>query len=263
MVSARNPSAVVPPPQLPAVRQHRLLAVALSTASLTLVTGCTIPINWFGPRPPVAPTPKATAWETDTRAGAKALNEGRLEDAERDLQRARERAAAGTNNDLEMAASLVNLAVLRRAQGDAAGALELQQEALALREKALGPDHPDVAASLNSIAALDSSREDFAAAEPLLTRALAIREHALGRENRYTAQSLNNLALLYAAQGRYADAEPLYQRSVAILEKQQHPDDLATVLENYAALLADAGRGDEAKQMDTRARAIRATLSGT
>ncbi len=74
------------------------------------------------------------------------------------------------------------------------------------------------------------------------------------------ASSLNNLALLYKAQGHYAEAEPLYQRSLAIVEKAlgpEHPD-LATSLENYAALLRETARADEAERMEARAKAIRA-----
>jgi len=223
---------------------------------LALLAGCTMPFNWFGRKPP-PPTPRPSNWESDTAAGAKAFQEGRLEEAERQLEVARERAASGTNNQPEMAASLVNLAVVRRAQGDIAGALQLQREALAIREKQLGPEHPDVATSLNSIAALYSAQDDYAAAAPLLTRALAIREKALGPDDRHTAQSLNNLALLYAAEGHYAEAEPLYQRAVAIFEQRKDSADLATALENYAALLEETGRTDAAREMEQRARALR------
>lgn len=233
-----------------------LRRLAPSVAAVMLLAGCTVPFNWFGQRPPPPPPPKTTTWETDTQAGAKAFKEGRLEEAERSLELARERAAIGKGKDLEVADSLVNLAIVHRAQGDTAGALELQKEALAIREQTLGPDHPEVAASLNSIAALYSAQDDYAAAEPLLTRALTIREKALGADDRYTAQSLNNLALLHAAQGRYADAEPLYQRAAAIFEKQQRSRELATVLENYAALLDETGRAAEAKQMGARAQAL-------
>ncbi len=74
------------------------------------------------------------------------------------------------------------------------------------------------------------------------------------------AQSLNNLAVLYQAQGRYAEAEPLYQRALATVEKAlgpEHPH-VATSLENYAALLRQTARADEAERMEARAKAIRA-----
>ncbi|MEH2407794.1 MAG: tetratricopeptide repeat protein [Nostoc sp.] len=42
----------------------------------------------------------------------------------------------------------------------------------------------------------------------------------LGDEHPDVATSLNNLAALYESQGRYSDAEPLYIQAVAIAEKQ-------------------------------------------
>ncbi len=62
------------------------------------------------------------------------------------------------------------------------------------------------------------------------------------------------------AQSRYAKAEPLYKRSRAIREKTlgpEHPG-VATSLENYAALLRQTARADEAERMEARAKAIRA-----
>ncbi len=72
--------------------------------------------------------------------------------------------------------------------------------------------------------------------------------------------SLNNLAQLYHAQGKYAEAEPLFQRSLAIWEKALGPEhsDVATTLENYAALLRQTARADKAERMEARATAIRA-----
>jgi tetratricopeptide (TPR) repeat protein len=68
------------------------------------------------------------------------------------------------------------------------------------------------------------------------------------------------LGVIYQAQGNYAEAEPLYRRSLAILERAlgpEHPD-VAQSLENYAALLRETGRADEAAEMEARAKAIRA-----
>ncbi len=72
--------------------------------------------------------------------------------------------------------------------------------------------------------------------------------------------SLNNLVQLYHAQGKDAEAEPLYQRSLAIREKAlgpEHPD-VATSLENYAAILRQTARADQAERMEARAKAMRA-----
>ena len=104
-------------------------------------------------------------------------------------------------------------------QGQYAKAEPLYERALAIWEKALGPEHPDVATSLNNLAVLYDDQGQYAKAEPLYQRALAIREKALGPEHPDVAPSLNNLASLYHDQGQYAKAEPLYQRALAIREK--------------------------------------------
>ena len=81
--------------------------------------------------------------------------------------------------------SLNNLAdLLYNNQGRYADAEPLYKRALAICEKALGPDHPDVAASLNDLAALYSKQGRYADAEPLIKRALAIREKRSVRPSR-------------------------------------------------------------------------------
>ena len=48
------------------------------------------------------------------------------------------------------------------------------RRALAIDEKAFGPDHPDVATALNNLAALLRATNRLGEAEPLYRRALAI-----------------------------------------------------------------------------------------
>ena len=137
----------------------------------------------------------------------------------------------------------------------------LFERALAIREKALGPEHPDTATSLNNLAVLLQDQGDLAAARPLFERALAIREKALGPEHPDTATSLNNLAVLLQDQGDLAAARPLYERALAIREKAlgpEHPD-TATSLNNLAVLLQDQGdlRGGAAALSSARWRSAR------
>ena len=74
-----------------------------------------------------------------------------------------------------MAASLNNLAGLYQEQGKYAEAEPLYRRSLAILEKALGPEHPDVAESLENYAELlrETGREDKA--EEMEARAKAIR----------------------------------------------------------------------------------------
>src|SRR4029077_3554724 len=81
--------------------------------------------------------------------------------------------------------------------GKYSDAVPIASKVLELREKALGPEHPDTAQILNTLAVLYDDMGDYANAEPIFQRALKIREKALGPEHPDTATSLGNLAVLY------------------------------------------------------------------
>jgi tetratricopeptide (TPR) repeat protein len=76
-------------------------------------------------------------------------------------------------SDIMLAAKLNDQAELFKEAGRYADAEPLYKRALAIWEKALGPDHPDVAQSLNNLADLYSAQGRYADAEPLYKRALA------------------------------------------------------------------------------------------
>jgi tetratricopeptide (TPR) repeat protein/MinD-like ATPase involved in chromosome partitioning or flagellar assembly len=134
----------------------------------------------------------------------------------------------------------------------------LYQRALAIHERAQGPDHPDTAMSLNNLALLYDNQGRYGEAEPLYHRALAIDEYTLGPDSANTASDLNNLASLYTSQGRYGEAEPLYQRALAIKEKALGPDHPSTAasLHNLAGIYYSQGRYGEAEPLYQRALAI-------
>jgi tetratricopeptide (TPR) repeat protein len=161
--------------------------------------------------------------------------------------------------DFEAAARLLNQSgYYLRGRARYAEAEPLFRRALAIDEKAQGPNHPDAAAGLNNLAMLYYDQGCYGDAEPLYQRALAICEKALGPDHPDTAQSLNNLALLYYNQRRYAQAEPLYQRALAIYERElgpEHPD-TATTLNNLAGIYDSQGRYAEAEPLLQRALAI-------
>ncbi|MCT0223761.1 CHAT domain-containing protein [Synechococcus sp. CS-1328] len=135
---------------------------------------------------------------------------------------------------------------------------------MAIREKTLGPDHPETANSLNNLAELYDNQGNYAKAEPLYIRALAINEKALGPDHPGTAQSLSNLALLFLNQGAYAKAEPLYIRALAISEKALGPDhpDTAIRLNNLATLYDSLGAYAKAEPLYRRSLAIREKALG-
>ena len=74
-----------------------------------------------------------------------------------------------------MAVSLNNLAALYQAQGKYAEAEPLFRQSLAIVEKALGPEHPNVATALDNYAKLLRKTNRNAEAAKLEARAQAIR----------------------------------------------------------------------------------------
>lgn len=67
------------------------------------------------------------------------------------------------------------LAVLRYAMGRLEAAEPMLRKVLELREKVVGPNHPDVSDSLINLAALLNSRGRYSDALPLLDRSLEAR----------------------------------------------------------------------------------------
>ena len=168
------------------------------------------------------------------------------------------RAPGHTRVDQERAqpgATLFNLAVLYFDQGAYRAAEPLFLRTLALREKVLGRDHPEVAATLSGLATLYIKLDQDAKAEPLCRRALAILEPALGGDHPEVARCLSKLAEVYSARGDFARAEPLCRRTLAIHEKDPATADPALVetLEDYATLLRNLNRPEEAARHDARA----------
>ena len=153
---------------------------------------------------------------------------------------------------------LNNTALSLEDAGDYAGAEPLYRRALALNEKALGPDHTDVATNLNNLADLLREKGDYAGAEPLYRRALAITEKVLGPNHPQVATVLNNLGLLLEVKGDYKGAEPLSRRALTIDEKALGPNhsNVAGDLNNLAALLYAKGDYAAAEPLYRRSLAI-------
>jgi tetratricopeptide (TPR) repeat protein len=164
----------------------------------------------------------------------------------------------------EDATTLNNLALSLHSAGDYAAAEPLIRRALAIDEKALGPEHPATAMNLENLAELLEDKGDYAGAEPLLRQVLAIREKVLGPDHPDTASILDNLGGLMEDKGDYAAAEPLYRQALAIREKvlgPEHPD-TATSLDNLGGLLEVKGDYAEAEPLYRQALAIREKVLG-
>ena len=91
----------------------------------------------------------------------------------------------------------------------------LLEKALAIHEKSLGPEHPDVAQSLNNLAALYNSQGQYAQAEPLYQRALNILQKSLPADHPNLATGMENYATLLENLGRKEEAQRWLAKAVA------------------------------------------------
>ena len=114
-------------------------------------------------------------WEKHVLAGGQAYQGVRYAEAEPPWRMALELAEQFRNGEYLVGTSLNNLAALYRNQGKYADAGPLYQRALAILEKALGPEHPNVATSLENYAVLLRKTDRNAEADELEKRARAIR----------------------------------------------------------------------------------------
>jgi tetratricopeptide (TPR) repeat protein len=156
---------------------------------------------------------------------------------------------------IDLANSLNNLAGIYRATGHYNEAEPLYQQALELRKRLLGENHPSFATSLNNLAGLYKSTGQYTKAELLYQQALELRKSMWGKDHADVAVSLNNLALLYDEQGRYEEAEPLYLQSLELEKRLVGENHLsfALILNNLALLYYHQGRYSEAEPLSLQA----------
>ena len=124
---------------------------------------------------PVSASGQGTPWASYTDGGIKAFQQGKHAEAEKFFQAAVKEAEQFGPQDSRLPQSLNNLAALYYKQGQYARAEPVYKRSLGTREKALGPEHPDVAQSLQSYAALLRKTNRATEASGMEARAQAIR----------------------------------------------------------------------------------------
>lgn len=220
-------------------------------ALLVLCGGCSVPIRTGlgAPREPAVDPDKAA------EASARAYDTGNPDEAKRLIRNARDAVAENPGEEQQLARTLTSIAVTQSEKGDNAEAIALHEEALALRESALGSEHAEVADSLSFLAAAYYQAQRYDDAENAFRRALDVRQQIFGPNDRVTGLSMNNLAFFYAGVGKYDAADPLFRESIRIISES--PDatwsEKARALDNYAAMLLDAGRTEDADAIQKEA----------
>ena len=160
---------------------------------------------------------------------------------------------------LNAEATLLDRASPRYAEAKAA-----DQRAIAIQERALGPDHPELARSLNNYAIVLEETGDYPEALATHRRAEAIWQKALGPGHLLIAVSLGNQGNVLQDLGDFPGALAAQQRALALREAALGPDhpDVATSLMNLGGLLHQMGDYPRALPYSERSVAVHRLVYG-
>ena len=122
--------------------------------------------------------------------------------------------------------------------GQVRGGGALYKRSLAIREKLLGPDHPDVATSLGNLAVMYDDQGRYEESEPLHRRALEIRETALGARTSPGRHQSAEPCRGLSRPGQIRGSGAPFDRALAITEADagRAASDVALILEDLALI---------------------------
>jgi len=147
------------------------------------------------------------------------------------------------------------IAILFRAHDRYAGAEELYDQLLVVKEKALGPEHNATLMTIHNLGNLYYSQGRLVEAERMYERTILGQQKALGPEHMDTLDAIHSLAMLYDRQGKFAKAEKMYEQVLRKREKvlgREHMETLKSINSLGSAYL-NQGRLAEAEAMLRRA----------
>jgi CHAT domain-containing protein/Tfp pilus assembly protein PilF len=174
------------------------------------------------------------------------------------------RLATENDRSLQEARKLYAEAARLTNAGEYSEAEDAAQRSLEIRQKIIGPNHPDIALTLTLLANAAYYKGDFARSEALNQRSIAMMEKTLGPDHPQTATRLNNLASVYQVNGDWVKAEMLHRRALEIRERSLPPDhpDIAQSLNNLANVYNSLGDFVSAEPLYLRAIAINEKVLG-
>jgi serine/threonine protein kinase/tetratricopeptide (TPR) repeat protein len=154
------------------------------------------------------------------------FQEGHFDEADQWATAARSVLERLGGHELLQAWLLNDLGCVYYLRGQRDAAVQAMKEGLALKEKALGPEHPDVGLSEGNLglALKELGRNDEALTHT--DRAIALQERALGAGHPDFASDLSNRGEILNALGRYQEAIQSFQRARAAWERELGPDNL-------------------------------------
>ena len=138
------------------------------------------------------------------------------------------------------------------------------EEALALRRRLNGDNHPDVATTLEALGHVAYGQANYAEAVRLRREVLALRRRLLGDSNTKTTTALLELTTAMHAQGDFKGAQPLMDEwvSIVIHQRPETTEVRAHQLMDLASVYQYRQRPDLAEQLGREATGIYRALYG-
>lgn len=165
----------------------------------------------------------------------------------------------------ELATCMYLMGVLYDQQGNYEEALKFHFEALRIRDRVYGSNHPEVADSLNGIGVVYDYSEDYDQALVFYKRALKIRLKLLGEDHPYVGDSYNNIGIIYDLKGDYESAIKAHFIALNIYKAnygENHPYTAGSYL-NIGTVYNEQGLYDKALTFLYRSLDVFETVYGT
>ncbi|MFN0131648.1 MAG: tetratricopeptide repeat protein [Phycisphaerales bacterium] len=141
---------------------------------------------------------------------------------------------------------------------------EPQNEALAIRDRELGAEHPETLVSLINKAELLRARGKIAEAGPIYEKVCEVSRRVLGNDHRTTLTAVLNLGAYRGSQGRFDEAEALGTEAVEMSRRVHGAEhaETAGAISNLAFIYRERNQIDKAVAAMREALAIRRKASG-
>jgi len=168
------------------------------------------------------------------------------------LEKASDQIASGLAKDPEIQGRLMDtMALAYRGLGLYAKARSLAEKSVEVRQKVLGPEHPDTLRSMTNLANVEVLLGDQRLAEKMYQQVLDIQRRVLGAEHPDSLRTMHNLAVVAHRLGRYTEAEKLYRKLVEIDRRVIGPEhrQTLTTITNLAIVLEDQGQYAAAEKL--------------
>ena len=176
-----------------------------------------------------------------------------------------EAAITRSGDDPELEGALANhQAIILFMKEQPKEALAVCRQALDLRRKAFGPEHPKVASTMQNCAQLLEGLGQFEEALELMEEAFQMRLSLLGPNHPSVLHSLTGLSQLLGATGRKDEAEAYLHYAIQLAEDILPPGhvNLGLLKNNLSVVAIDAEQYSEAADLAREAASLLRTASG-